>query len=66
MKSYTDTEFREEVSRSLTEVKSSLQKLEAKYHPDLPNIVDSDSDIKNVERKYASTDTNLKKKSSRV
>ena len=65
MKSYTDTEFRDEVSRSLTEVKSSIQKLEAKYQSVLPNPTDTKTDNKNVV-KYPTTDTNLEIKLSGV
>ena len=64
IKSYTDTEFREKVSRSLTEVNLSLQRLAAKYQSDLPNTVDSTSGIKNVEKKCATSDTNLEIKIS--
>ena len=51
MNFYSDTDFREEVSRSFEEAKFSLQKLEAKYQSVLSKPADFKSDIKDVEKK---------------
>ena len=66
IKFYSDTDFREEVSRSFVEAKFSLQKFEAKHQSVLPKPAYSKSDIKHVEKKYATTVTNLQVKSSGI